>query len=640
MKQNWVIDIKESNHEKNIWTITMYSQETIARLEQELRENPKAYHRKVKILAWLGNLYIAFGVVVLVILLILACLSILVLKAFAIKIIIPVAIFLYVIVKSLWISVEKPQGIAIQEKDAPELFKIINNLSLKLNSPSFHHVLITDDFNAAVVQTPRLGILGWYENYLIIGLPLMQSLSVQQLTSVLAHEFGHLSKNHAKTANWIYRQRIRWAQLYQLVEQNASRIDIIFRPFFKKFVPYFASFSFPVARANEYEADKISVELTSAETVAQTLTTVNVVGCYLSEEFWPTIFKHAENMPKPTISPYLGYVNQLSEFSEPHKTKKWLDQSLKLQTNLEDTHPSLMDRLESIGQTAQLVFAEKGHTADLLLGDQLSKITTTFDHQWQNNVLDVWQQHHQHIQQQKEYLKQLNEKLEQGEALSTDEKFAQVELTDTVLHQPDIAFDLMKKLYEEDLENALANYIYGRLLLERKDQNGCAILERSAQLNEFYQVTVYEMLYQFYQEQGIAAEAEKYQQLMFDRIALEQLAMSERQEVSFRDHFMPHGLTQEALEDLLQQLRKYTGIQQVWLVQKQVQHLKHIPCYILGFSLKKGFGKVDIEAIIQTTKALHENVIFPGETFLLCFDIDENQKIKKNIKQVQSAQII
>jgi hypothetical protein len=287
-----------------------------------------------------------------------------------------------------------------------------------------------------------------------------------------------------------------------------------------------------------------------------------------------------------------------------------------------------------------LVFAEKGHTADLLLGDQLSKITTAFDHQWQNNVLDVWQQHHQHIQQQKEYLKQLNEKLEQGEALSTDEKFAQVELTDTVLHQPDIAFDLMKKLYGEDLENALANYIYGRLLLERKDQNGCAILERSAQLNEFYQVTVYEMLYQFYQEQGIAAEAEKYQQLMSDRIALEQLAMSEREEVSFRDHFMPHGLTQEALEDLLQQLRKYTGIQQVWLVQKQVQHLKHIPCYILGFSLKKGFGKVDIEAIIQTTKVLHENVIFPGETFLLCFDIDENQKIKKNIKQVQSAQII
>lgn len=45
---------------------------------------------------------------------------------------------------------------------------------------------------------------GMMKNYLIIGLPLMQSLSTEQLTSVLAHEFGHLSKNHARAANWIY----------------------------------------------------------------------------------------------------------------------------------------------------------------------------------------------------------------------------------------------------------------------------------------------------------------------------------------------------------------------------------------------------------------------------------------------------
>ena len=79
----------------------MYDQKRIEKLEQALKENPKKYQAKVTLLAWLGNLYIAFGVIVLLILLVLACLSILVLKAFAIKIIIPVAIFLYVIVRSL-----------------------------------------------------------------------------------------------------------------------------------------------------------------------------------------------------------------------------------------------------------------------------------------------------------------------------------------------------------------------------------------------------------------------------------------------------------------------------------------------------------------------------------------------------------
>ena len=625
---------------KNNRKITMYDQQVIERLECELRENPKAYHWKVKILAWLGNLYIAFGVVVLAVLLILACLSILVLKAFAIKIIIPVAIFLYVIIRSLWITVEKPQGISIRSNDAPELFKIIDDLSLKLNSPNFHHVLITEDFNAAVVQIPRLGIFGWHDNYLIIGLPLMQSLSIEQLTSVLAHEFGHLSKNHAKEANWIYRQRIRWAQLYMLVEQNASRIDIIFRPFLKRFVPYFASFSFPVARANEYEADKISVELTSAETVAQTLTTVNVIGCYLNEEFWPTIFKHAEDMPKPTISPYLGYVKQLSEFTETNKTKQWLDQSLRLQTNFEDTHPSLQDRLKAIGQTAHVVFAVAGHTADQLLGQCLAEITVTFDCKWQKDVLETWQHHHQSIQQQKEYLSQLDEKVAQGIELSIEEKFSRVELTELTLHQPEAAFEMMEKLYHEDTETALANYVYGRFLIERKNELGCALLEKSTQLNEFYCVKVYEMLYQFYDEKEDIFNAKKYQQLRQARVELEQHALSEREHVLFKDNFIVHELSEDVLNELLQQLSKYSNIQQVFLVQKEMKYLVHLPCYVLGFSLKKGFGKVNPEAIVQTAKVLHENVTFPGETFLLSFDVVENNRIKKKIKRVANAKII
>ena len=44
------------------------------------------------------------------------------------------------------------------------------------------------------LQLPRLGIFGWYRNYLIIGMPLMKSLTCEQFKAVLAHEFGHLAK--------------------------------------------------------------------------------------------------------------------------------------------------------------------------------------------------------------------------------------------------------------------------------------------------------------------------------------------------------------------------------------------------------------------------------------------------------------
>lgn len=79
----------------------MYDQKLIEKLERELRENPKAYQSKVTMLAIIGNIYIAFGILILLVLLIVSCLSILVLKALAIKIIAIVGVFLFVVIRSL-----------------------------------------------------------------------------------------------------------------------------------------------------------------------------------------------------------------------------------------------------------------------------------------------------------------------------------------------------------------------------------------------------------------------------------------------------------------------------------------------------------------------------------------------------------
>ena len=169
---------------------------------------------------------------------------------------------------------------------------------------------------------------------------------------------------------------------------------------------------------------------------------------------------------------------------------------------------------------------------------------------------------------------------------------------------------------------------------------GCEILERAAELNEFYQVKVYETLQQFYLSQQNSTLADKYQQLLLDRVELEQNAMQEREQVTARDQFIPHALTDIELEALLSQLKAYSNIKKVYLVRKQTQYLAHVPCYVLGFSLKQGFGKVDEDAIVQTMRVLHENMIFAGETFLLSFDLAQTKQMKNKILKVQNSQLI
>lgn len=619
----------------------MYDQKLIEKLESELKENPKAYQSKVTMLAILGNIYILFGIFILLALLILSCLSVLVLKAFAIKLIAIVGVFLFVVVRSLWVTVESPTGIKISAQDAPELFAIIDHLSQKLNSPQFNHVLITDDFNAAVVQRPRLGILGWYENYLIIGLPLMQSLSVEQLTAVLAHEFGHLSKNHGRTANWIYRQRIRWSQLFTELEQKASTVDIIFRPFLKRFVPYFVAYSFPIARANEYEADKISAELTSPEIVAETLSTVNVIGLYLEEHYWPKIFDQAETLSHPHLSPYTGYVKQLSDEIAKENTQQWLKHSLRIQTDFEDTHPSLSDRLKSIGQTAKAAYAVYGQTADRLLGQKGIEIAAKFDQKWQKKVQHDWKKHHQLIQEQKAYLAQLNEKQLQQLEFTLEERFDHIHLTDQIGHQPEAAFQLIEQLYQDVPDNPRAVFMYGKALIENKKVQGAVLLEKAMQLDEFLTISCCELLIEYYEDLKDEFQSAHYRQFLEQRVELEMNAVAERQTVSSNDTFMPHGLADQEIEQLLVQLKQFSLIKKAWLVRKHTLYLAQLPCYVLGFSLKEGvFDRVSEDVVVHTLRAIHSQITFSGETFLVCADLAENKALHKKMKKLPNSLIL
>ena len=253
----------------------------VGRLEEQAKRNLAGYRTRVLLMALLGNAYLGVMLVLIALLVVAAAISVVWLKAAGVKIAILMAVLLWLVLKALWVRLAPPEGTEITARDAPELFGMIEELRRALRSPRFHHVLVTDDFNAAVVQAPRLGLFGWYRNYLLIGLPLAKALTVEQFKAVLAHEFGHLSKGHGRISNWIYRQRLRWGRLMAALEAAESWGLVLFRPFLRWYAPYFNAYSYPLARANEFEADATSARLASRRAAAEALTAVNVVGSYL-----------------------------------------------------------------------------------------------------------------------------------------------------------------------------------------------------------------------------------------------------------------------------------------------------------------------------------------------------------------------
>ena len=200
-----------------------------------------------------------------------------------------------IVLRSLWITMPVPDGAELKREQAPALFELIHEVTKTLNGPKIHHVLLSGDFNAGIVQIPQFGMMGWLNNYLVVGLPLLRAFSPSEFRAVLAHEVGHLSGKHGRFSGWIYRLRQSWIEVLTRVHYERHYASFLFEPFLNWYAPYLNAYSFVLARAQERHADEYAVELAGKETSAVMLARLAVKGRSIGEDFWPRFFRQSKD---------------------------------------------------------------------------------------------------------------------------------------------------------------------------------------------------------------------------------------------------------------------------------------------------------------------------------------------------------
>jgi Zn-dependent protease with chaperone function len=611
----------------------------VGRLDQQAKRNPAGYRKRVLLMALLGNAYLGVMLALIALLVVAAAISVVWLKAAGVKIAILMAAFLWLVLKALWVGLAPPEGTKITESDAPALFGMIEELRRALRSPRFHHVLVTDDFNAAVVQAPRLGLFGWYRNYLLIGLPLAKALTVEQFKAVLAHEFGHLGMGHGRMSNWIYRQRLRWSRLMAALEAAESWGVVLFRPFLRWYAPYFNAYSYPLARANEFEADATSARLASRRAAAEALTAVNVVHCYLQERFWPQIVRRADEMPQPAFAPFSVMGAHVAGEIDPASIEAWLAQALVRKTTLDDTHPSLTERLGALGEEPALALPAPGAAADRLLGAALERITSEFDQRWHNGILPSWQERHREVQEARGRLAELDAKHASGAELSLQEAYDRAILTGSAGNNPDGCIEQLRALQARAPDDPVLHYTLGVRLLWRDDDSGMALLKRAMERNPWEIVRCCEALRDYCWRKGREEEAREWHRRMSERMAIEHAAKKERDEVRTSDKFEHHGVDPAALAQMQAQLKAIPGLRKAYFVMKRVKHMPERACYVLGFTLGGWlpWGKKDSSQVVL--RRIQESVQFPGETMILRVE-GKNSAFGRKFRWMRRSRIV
>jgi Zn-dependent protease with chaperone function len=609
----------------------------VRRLEEQARRDPAGYRIRVLLLALSGNLYLGTMVLLICALLAAAIASAYYLGALGAKIALVVGVFLWIVLRALWIRAEPPPGAELSPRSAPELFEMIDELRRRLQGPRFHRVLVTDELNAGVAQLPRMGAFGWHRNYLFIGLPLMMTLTVEQFKAVLAHEFGHLARSHGAVSNWIYRQRLRWARLMGMLEAVESSGAVLFRPFLHWYAPYFNAYSYPLARANEFEADATSARLASPGALAAALTASSVIGRYLDERYWPRINRQADYQPQPSFTPFAGMGPDVAAGLDPRAAAEWIEHAMAIKPTLDDTHPSLQERLDALGQTARLALPATGESADRLLGPSLEGITLALDRRWQERILPAWQEHYQRMQDGRRRLAELDRRHAAGEELSIEEAYDRARLTAAPGGNAGGAIEQLRALHARVPGNAEILLTLGEGLLVHDDDTGRAQVERSMELDDRCIVKGCEVLRDYSWRKGLQDEARAWERRLSERLELEQAAAREREIVRSTDKFERHGLDAETLGRLQAQLRSIPRLKKVYFVRKRVKLLPERGCYVLGFRIR-GFWHSNKD-ITEVQEQIQRTVQLPAGTVILSI-VGRNYEFSGKFRWMRGSRIV
>jgi Zn-dependent protease with chaperone function len=615
--------------------------ELVKRLEPVAAARPWLYRLRVAALAALGYGYI-LGVLLLLIAVTVAALV--VGKALAVKIVIPLLVVIGVVVRALWVTMPPPGGRRLQEREVPRLFEMVRMLARRLRAP-VHVILARPDVNAAVHQVPRLGIFGWSRNYLVVGLPLLQATSPEEWQAILAHELGHLSANHGRFSAWVYRHRETWSRLQAELDHRDSKVGrFFFGEFLKWYAPYFNAYTFVLARAHEYEADRASAEIVGEEIARRALIRTELAS-WQEQQFWAAIDDAVAESPEPLPDAMerLGAAVAVAPAAE-HGTA-WLTHALSRATAYDDTHPALAERLRALGWRPATPDElpspppplDGPSAARVYLGETEAVLSRHIGSEWAAQVREAWGKQHRNRAHARKRLAELDAR--PAGSLTPDEEWELVAWS-AELGDEERAEACAAALAERAPDHANAHYYLGRCLLSRGDASGVAHIEVGMRDPALLRPGC-ELLFQWHISRNEVEEAERYRSRAAGEELLRLQAGEERRRIDRQAQLEPHDFPAERVALLRTQLTRVSELAggRAYLVRRVTRIKPEVPCYVLGVAAKTRWWSLrSVKQDVRLREAVAQGLTdFPG---LYIFSIDRIKGLRKKMEMVPGSLVI
>lgn len=247
-----------------------------------------------------------------------------------------------------------PSGLALDERSFKRLFELLKEIGDIHGNPRIDRVVLRDRFDVRIVKTPRSGFSLTTSHTLVIGLPLLLTLSAIDVHALIARRIGQLAGRESRLNSWLYYLRDLWVQYLQNCENRKSWLGQPLRAFFRWYVPRYRSLSLGAARWSELSADLYAIQAINDRDAVRAICGQAMIDDYLSRVFWPGVVESARSSMKSEKMPHARMAELFRGGLPAEEIEILLKRIAARRSNPGSTMPSLNERLENLAHRKPL----------------------------------------------------------------------------------------------------------------------------------------------------------------------------------------------------------------------------------------------------------------------------------------------
>ena len=462
--------------------------------------------------------------------------------------------------RALWLVSWDAEGVDVGPALGARLFATVQEIAGTVGAPRIHRILVGRAHNASALQA-RYGWIPWRRNTLILGYPLLATLTRDQTRAVIAHELAHLTHAHGRFSGWVHRTRRMWIQLLDVLERHRSVPAHVYF-LYRFYVPRLNRHAAAVSRQHEVIADRLAAEVAGAYAAAQALLAIEIGTYVLEQGYWTRFYERVEqeaDIPNPYAAMDPGIWSDVED--KPGVMNRLLAEV----TQASDTHPALGDRLRAIDQVPRWPDAPAASAADEFFGARKIEVADMVAREWLDERGPDWRRRHDEMRQRRARLAALD-----GIAtLTPDQAFEYGSLL-----EEDGRYQAALERYRSahDAGHAAAGLAAGRLLLDRNDQSGIALIEAAMDADAALGAAGCEAIVDFLEDHGRHVDAHRYRARLNREAATAKIARRERCQLSVVDRFIACADRRIDRAALARIVQAEPAVARAYLVTKELHH--------------------------------------------------------------------